>query len=100
MSATPRNASSPLNDTVPYSATSVTIFNLVRDVVYRSVFNNTDKDLYLFFSASAATATTSATTKVAAGATFVFPTPVYNNVVTGIGAAAGTGSYNTTQFTL
>ncbi len=89
---------SPVNATVAYSSTSVTLFNANRNVTYRSVVNNTDKDAYMFFSASAATATTSCTKKLTAGETFVFPTPVYNNIVTIIGAAAGSGSYNTTEY--
>ena len=93
-----RTPVSPINATVPYSATSVTLFNLVQNTKYRSVFNNTDKAAYIFFSASAATATTANTRKLAAGETYVFPEPVYNNVVTIIGEAAGTGSYNTTEY--
>ena len=93
-----RTAVSPINATVAYSATSVTLFSLVRNSTFRSVTNNTDKKLYIFFSASAATTTTANTVIVAAGTTFVFPTPVYNNVVTAIGEAAGTGSWNTTEY--
>ena len=95
---TTRGLVSPVNATVPYSATSVTLFNGNRNVTYRSVINNTDKDAYIFFSANAATATTACTKKLTAGETFVFPTPVYNNIVTVIGAAAGSGSYNTTEY--
>lgn len=95
---TVRRSVSPLNNSVAYSATSVTLFNGVVNVVYRSVFNNTDKDAYIYFSGSAATATTANTKKLTAGETFVFPAPVYNNIVTIIGAAAGTGSYNTTEY--
>lgn len=91
-------AVSPVNATVAYSATSVTLFNLVRGSRYRSVVNNTDKKLYIYFSASAATVTTANTKILAAGETFVFPSPIYNNVVTGIGEAAGTGSWNTTEY--
>lgn len=93
-----RSAVSPINNSVAYSATSVTLFNLVRGVTFRSVTNNTDKKLYIFFSASAATVTTAATRILAAGETYDFPTPVYNNVVTAIGEAAGTGSWNTTEY--
>lgn len=93
-----RPAISPINDTVAYSATSTTLFNLVRGVTFRSVTNATDKKLYIFFSASAATATTAHTRVLAAGETYDFPTPVYNNVVTAIGEAAGTGSWNTTEY--
>lgn len=98
MGASVRQAISPINNSVGWSASSVTLFNLVRNVTYRSVHNNTDKAAYIFFSASAATATTANTRKLAAGETYVFPTPVYNNVVTIIGEAAGTGSYNTTEY--
>lgn len=93
-----RPAISPINNSVAYSASSVTLFNLVRGVTYRSVTNNTDKKLYIFFSASAATVTTACTRILAAGETYDFPTPVYNNVVTAIGEAAGTGSWNTTEY--
>lgn len=93
-----RPAVSPINNSVAYSASSVTLFNLVRGVTFRSVTNNTDKKLYIFFSASAATATTACTRILAAGETYDFPTPVYNNVVTAIGEAAGTGSWNTTEY--
>lgn len=96
---TVRNAVSPIVDTVPYSATSVTLFNLVRTSTFRSVTNATDKKLYIYFSASAATVTTAHTRVLAAGETYDFPTPVYNNVVTAIGEAAGTGSWNTTEYT-
>lgn len=96
--STLRSAVSPLNATVPYSATSVTLFNLVRNVARRIVVNNTDKKLYIFFSASAATTTTANTVIVAAGSTYEFQEPVYNNVVTAIGEAGGTGSWNTTEF--
>lgn len=89
---------SPINNPVSYSATSVTLFNLVRGTRFRSVVNNTDKKLYIFFSASAATTTTSNTRILAAGETYQFPAPVYNNVVTAIGEAAGTGSWNTTEY--
>lgn len=89
---------SPINASVPYSATSVTLFNLVNGVKYRSVVNNTDKKLYLYFSATAATTTTACTAIVAAQETFVFPYPVYDNVVTAIGEAGGSGSWNTTQY--
>lgn len=95
---TSRAAISPINDSKPYSATSITLFNAVPNVKYRSIFNNSDKDLFVYFSASAATVTTACTTKIAAGSTFVFPAPVYNNIVTGIGAAAGSGSYQTTEY--
>lgn len=91
-------AVSPLVDTVAYSATSVTLFNLVRGVIYRSVVNNTDKKLYIYFSASAATTTTACSHIVAAGQSHVFSAPIYNNVVTAIGEAGGTGSWNTTQY--
>lgn len=91
-------AISPLVDTVAYSGSSVTLFNLVRGAVFRSVVNNTDKKLYIFFSASAATTGTSCTRILAAGETYDFPSPVYNNVVTAIGEAGGTGSWNTTQY--
>ena len=91
-------AVSPLVDTVAYSATSVTLFNLVRGVVFRSVVNNTDKKLYIYMSASAATTTTANSVIVPAGGYFVFPTPIYNNQVTAIGEAAGSGSWNTTQY--
>ena len=93
-----RPAVSPIVASVPYSASSVTLFNLVRGVTRRIVVNNTDKKLYIFFSASAATVTTANSVIVAAGATYEFETPVYNNVVTAIGEAAGTGSWNTTEY--
>lgn len=89
---------SPINNSVAYSASSQTLFNLVNNVTYRSVYNNTDKAAYIYFSASAATATTANTRKLAIGETYVFPSPVYNNVVTIIGEAAGSGSYNTTEY--
>lgn len=95
---TTRGLVSPINATVAYSASSVTLFNANRNVTYRSVVNNTDKTAYMYFSASAATATTANTVVLTAGQTFVFPTPVYNNIVTIIGAAAGSGSYNTTEY--
>lgn len=93
-----RAAVSPINNTVPYSASSVTLFNLVRGATFRSVTNATDKKLYIYFSASAATVTTAHTRVLAAGETYDFPTPVYNNVVTAIGEAAGTGSWNITEY--
>ena len=93
-----RRSVSPLNNSVPYSATSGTLFNSVPGVTYRSVVNNTDKKLYIYFSASAATTTTANTRILAAGETFQFPTPVYNNIVTAIGEAGGTGSWNITEY--
>lgn len=93
-----KGAVSPLFFAFAYSDTSFTLFNLVRGAVFRSVLNNTDKKLYIFFSASTADATTSCTRVLAAGETYDFPTPVYNNVVTAIGETGGSGSYNTTQF--
>lgn len=95
---TQRSAISPINNTVAYSGSSVTLFNLVRGVAFRSVTNATDKKLYIYFSASAATTTTAHTRVLAAGETYDFPTPVYNNVVTAIGEAAGSGSWNTTEY--
>lgn len=93
-----RPAVSPLNNSVAYSATSVTLFNGVQNVTARTVVNNTDKKLYIFFSAGAATTTTDNTAIIAAGANYTFPSPVYNNIVTAIGEAGGTGSWNTTQY--
>lgn len=93
-----RPAVSPIVATVPYSATSVTLFNLVRGVTRRIVTNNTDKKLYIYFSASAATTSTAHSVIVPAQGTYEFLTPVYNNVVTAIGEAAGTGSWNTTEY--
>lgn len=98
MGQVPRTAISPINATVAYSATSTTLFNANAKVTYRSVVNNTDKKLYIFFSASAATTTTANTRILASGETYQFPTPVYNNIVTAIGEAAGTGSWNTTEY--
>lgn len=98
MSVSPRPFVSPLNDTKAYSATSITLFDGVANVTSRSIFNNSDRDLFIYFSASPATTTTANSRKIAAGATFDFPTPVYNNIVTGIGASGGAGSYNTTQY--
>jgi hypothetical protein len=98
MTANIAGAVSPINATVAYSATSVSLFSLVRTSKYRSVVNNTDKKLYIFFSASAATTTTSNTRILASGETYQFPTPIYNNVVTAIGEAGGTGSWNTTEY--
>lgn len=99
MSKAPRAAVSPINNNVAYSATSVTLFNLVRDVGFRSVMNDTDKAAYVYFSASAAS-TTAFTKKLAAGEYWQFPEPVYNNVCTIIGEAAGTGAYRTTEYTV
>lgn len=98
MSVSPRAFISPLNDTKAYSSSSITLFDGVANVTFRSIFNNSDRDLFVFFSASDATITTANTMKIAAGSTYVFPTPVYNNIVTGIGASGGAGSYNTTQY--
>lgn len=96
--STVRPSVSPLNNTVAYSAASGTLFNSVPGVTFRSVVNNTDKKLYIFFSASPATVTTACTRILAAGETWNFPSPVYNNIVTCIGEAAGTGSWNTTEY--
>lgn len=93
-----RASITPINATVPYSASSVTLFNSVPNVGFRSVVNNTDKKLYIYFSASAATVTTANTRILAAGETYHFQAPVYNNIVTAIGEAAGTGSWNTTEY--
>lgn len=100
MSATTNAAHSPINANVAYSATSVTLFGLSQVAKYRSVFNDTDKDAYVSFGAAAAS-TSNFTVKLAAGAFFSFPDSagqVYNNQVTIIGAAAGTGAYRTTQY--
>lgn len=93
-----RPAVSPIVNSVAYSATSVTLFNLVRGVTRRIVVNNTDKMLYIFFSASAATTTTANSVIIPARGTYEFEAPVYNNVVTAIGEAAGSGSWNTTEY--
>lgn len=93
-----RPAVSPIVNSVAYSATSVTLFNLVRNVTRRVVVNNTDKKLYIYFSASAATTTTANTVIVPAQGVYEFEAPVYNNVVTAIGEAAGSGSWNTTEY--
>jgi hypothetical protein len=93
-----RKSITPINNSVAYSATSVTLFNSVPNSGFRTVVNATDKKLYLYFSAGNATTTTANTRILAAGESWTFPTPVYNNVVTAIGEAAGTGSWNTTEY--
>lgn len=98
MSKNPRDSISPLTASVAYSASSTTLFNGVQNVTFRSVCNNTDKKLYIYFSASAATTTTACTRILAAGETYDFPSPVYSNIVTAIGEAGGSGSWNTTQY--
>jgi hypothetical protein len=94
---THKNAHSPINAIVGYSATSVTLFGLSQGAQYRSVMNDTDKAAYVYFSASVAS-TNAFTKKLAAGEFWAFPEPVYNNQCTIIGEAAGTGSYRTTQY--
>lgn len=95
--STAKGAHSPINANVAYSATSVTLFGLSRNISYRSIMNDTDKAAYVYFSASPAT-TTAFTKKLAAGEFWQFPDPVYNNQATIIGEAAGTGAYRTTEY--
>ena len=97
MGTTNPAAHSPTNDNIPWSGSSGTLFGLNQNVKYRSVFNDTDKKAYIYFSASAASA--SACTKVlAAGEFWSFPEPVYNNQCTIIGEAGGTGTWRTTTY--
>lgn len=97
MTTAPPAAHSPINANIGWSGSSGTLFGLSQNVKYRSIFNDTDKKAYVYFSASAAS-TSAFTTIVAAGALFVFPEPVYNNQCTIIGEAGGTGSWRTTQY--
>lgn len=90
-------AASPTNANVAYSATSVALFGLNRNVKARTVFNDTDKPCYISFGAAAAS-TTNFTVKLAAATAYTFPTPTYNNQCTIIWDAAGTGAARTTEY--
>jgi hypothetical protein len=82
---------------VPWSASSVSLFGATPASVYRSVFNDCDKPCYILFNGTPASAILF-TVKLAAGAFFQFPLPLYTNQVNIIWDAAGTGAARTTEY--
>lgn len=82
---------------VAWSATSVSLFGNTPASVYRSVYNDCDKPCYILFNGTPASATLF-TIKLAAGAFWQFPTPLYTQQVNIIWDAAGTGAARTTEY--
>lgn len=82
---------------VPFSATSVSLFGANFGANFRSVFNDCDKACYILFNGTAASATLF-TLKLAAGGFYVFDQPLYNNQVNIIWDAAGTGAARTMEY--
>lgn len=82
---------------VPWSASSVSLFGANAASVFRSVYNDTDKPCYILFNGTAASAVLF-TVKLAAGAFFQFPLPLYTNQVNIIWDAAGTGFARTMEY--
>lgn len=62
------------------------------------IFNNDTGILFIKFGATA-TATTSNTASIAAGATYTLPSPVYRGIIDGIWTTSGSGSANVTELT-
>lgn len=82
---------------VAYSATSVSLFGATPASVYRSVYNDASVPCYILFNGTPASATLF-TVKLAVGAFFQFPLPLYTNQVNIIWDAAGAGSARTTEY--
>ena len=77
------------------SATNVTLQAANENRRMWSVFNDSDKDLYLKWGATATS--TSYTVKVPPGAYYEMTLPVYNGVIDAIWAAGPTGSARVTE---
>lgn len=82
---------------VAYSASNVTLAAANANRKGLLVHNDTDKICYIKFGATAST--TSFTKKLAAGADWAFPEPMYLGIVDIIWEAAGTGAARVTELT-
>ena len=82
-------------DSVPSSASSVTVFPANPSARARAVYNDSTAVLYLKFGATAST--TSYTVQIAADGYYEFPGPLYGGQVDGIWDAAN-GNARTTEW--
>lgn len=82
---------------VPFSATSVSLFGSTPASVYRSIYNDCDKPCYVLFNGTPASAVLF-TKKLAAGEFWQLPLPLYTNQVNIIWDAAGTGAARTMEY--
>lgn len=82
---------------VPYSATSVSLFGNAPGDSFRSVYNDSDKPCYILFNGTPASATLF-TKKLASQEFWQLPTPLYTQQINIIWDAAGSGFARTTQY--
>ena len=82
---------------VAYSATSVSLFGNTPASVFRSVYNDATVPCYVLFNGTPAS-NTLFTVKLAAGAFFQVPLPLYTQQVNIIWDAAGSGAARTTEY--